>query len=69
MGINQKKFKMNRGERMINVDVLNNQDWKEFFETLHGSDKKYSSMIVVFEDKCYEVGIREIGWKRLYNEI
>ena len=48
---------------MIDVDVLNNQDWKEFFETLQESDKKYSSMIVVFEGKCYEVGIREVGWE------
>ena len=48
---------------MIDVDVLNNQDWKEFFETLHKSGKKYGSIMVVFEGKSYEVGIREVGWE------
>ena len=49
--------------KMIDVDVLNNQDWKEFFETLQESGKKYGSVMVVFEGKSYEVGIREVGWK------
>lgn len=48
---------------MIDVDVLNNQNWKEFFETLQESDEKYGSVMVVFEGKAYEVSIREVGWK------
>ena len=49
--------------KMIDVDVLNNQDWEEFFETFRESGKKYGSIIVVFEGKSYEVGIREVGWE------
>lgn len=48
---------------MIDVDVLNNQDWKEFFETLQESGEKYGSVMVVFDGKSYEVGIREVDWK------
>lgn len=48
---------------MIDVDVLNNQDRKEFFETLQESGKKYSQVMVVFEGKSYEIGIKEAGWK------
>ncbi len=48
---------------MIDVDTLNNQDWKDFFETLRTTGKKYGSVMVVFEGKSYEVGIREVGWK------
>ena len=48
---------------MIDVDVLNNIDWKEFFETFRESGKKYGSVMVVFDGKSYEIGIREAGWK------
>lgn len=48
---------------MIDVDVLNNQDWKEFFKTFRESGKKYGSIMVVFDGKSYEIGIREVGWE------
>ncbi|QBX15886.1 hypothetical protein [Streptococcus equinus] len=48
---------------MIDVDTLNNQDWKEFFEALRATGKKYGSVMVAFEGKSYEVSIREVGWK------